>query len=200
MFDGIYMNSDVYVNGHALGHWPYGYTTLTYDVTPYLNYGSTPNVVAVRVDDSAQPASRWYGGAGIYRNVWITATDPVHVAQWGTFVTTPNVTPTAASVWARTEVRNETAAPANATVVSQIIDANGTIVTSGEAQIQIPRQRHAIRRADPGLGEPPASGRSTHPTFISCTPKSKSPAKSLMTTTPLLACAALTTTSTGDFS
>ncbi|HVU37662.1 MAG TPA: glycoside hydrolase family 2 TIM barrel-domain containing protein [Opitutales bacterium] len=160
-FDGIYMNSDVYLNGHLLGHWPYGYTTLNYDITPYLNYGATPNVVSVRVDDSAQPASRWYAGAGIYRNVWITATDPVHVAQWGTYVTTPKVAPDAASVWARTEVKNESATAANVTVVSQVLDAKGGVVASGEAPVTIPANgtqyaTQTLDVANPALWSPDA--------------------------------------------
>jgi len=137
-FDGVYMNSDVWVNGHLLGHWPYGYTTFSYDLTPYLNYGNTPNVVSVRVDDSLQPASRWYGGAGIYRHVWVAATDTIHVAQWGTYVTTPKATPEAATVWARTEVKNEGASAINATVVSQILDNQGAVVASAEAPLRIP--------------------------------------------------------------
>ena len=85
-FDGVYMNSTVYVNGQKVGHRPYGYSSFEYDITPYLKPGE--NVVAVRVDNSDQPNSRWYSGCGIYRHVWLTRTAPVHVAHWGTKVTT----------------------------------------------------------------------------------------------------------------
>ena len=85
-FDGVYMNSTVYVNGQKVGHRPYGYSSFEYDITPYLKQGE--NVVAVRVDNSDQPNSRWYSGCGIYRHVWLTKTAPVHVAHWGTKVTT----------------------------------------------------------------------------------------------------------------
>ena len=80
-FDGVYMNSTVYVNGEKVGHRPYGYSSFEYDITPYLRQGQ--NVVAVRVDNSDQPNSRWYSGCGIYRHVWLTKTAPVHVAHWG---------------------------------------------------------------------------------------------------------------------
>ncbi len=80
-FDGVYMNSTVYVNGQKAGHRPYGYSSFEYDITPYLRQGE--NVVAVRVDNSDQPNSRWYSGCGIYRHVWLTQTAPVHVAHWG---------------------------------------------------------------------------------------------------------------------
>ena len=80
-FDGVYMNSTVYVNGQKAGHRPYGYSSFEYDITPYLRQGE--NVVAVRVDNSDQPNSRWYSGCGIYRHVWLTKTAPVHVAHWG---------------------------------------------------------------------------------------------------------------------
>jgi len=89
-FDGVYMNSTVYINGHRLGTRPYGYSSFRYDLTPYLNRAGD-NVVAVRVDNSDQPNSRWYSGCGIFRNVWLTTTSPLHVAHWGTHVvTTPD--------------------------------------------------------------------------------------------------------------
>ena len=81
-FDGVYMNATVYVNGHALGTRPYGYSTFEYDLTPYLDR-SGENVLAVRVDNSDQPNSRWYSGCGIYRHVWLTTASPLRVALWG---------------------------------------------------------------------------------------------------------------------
>ena len=82
-FDGVYMNSTVYVNGQEVGFRPYGYSSFEYDITPFVREGE--NVVAVRVDNSDQPNSRWYSGCGIYRHVWLTKTAPVHVAHWGVF-------------------------------------------------------------------------------------------------------------------
>lgn len=86
-FDGVYMNSTVYVNGHEVGSRPYGYSSFEYDLTPYVRRDSD-NVVAVRVDNSDQPNSRWYSGCGIYRHVWLTATNPLHIARWGVHVVT----------------------------------------------------------------------------------------------------------------
>jgi beta-galactosidase len=88
LFDGVYMDSEVWLNGVSLGKRPFGYTGFQYDLSTHLK--ADGNVLAVRVD-VRQPCSRWYSGAGIYRHVWLTITDPVHVALWGTTVTTPEV-------------------------------------------------------------------------------------------------------------
>ena len=84
-FDGVYMNAKVWINGTLLGQRPYGYSSFRYDLTPYIIYGGK-NVVAVRVDNSDQPNSRWYSGCGIYRHVWLNKTAKIHVAHWGTHV------------------------------------------------------------------------------------------------------------------
>lgn len=89
-FEGVYMNSEVYVNGQLVGKYPYGYSSFHYDITPYINKAGR-NTVAVRVDNSAQKNCRWYTGSGIYRHVWLTAKSPVHFKHWGTFITTPEV-------------------------------------------------------------------------------------------------------------
>ena len=87
-FDGVYMNSTVYINGHKLGTRPYGYSTFEYDLTPYI-YKKGDNVIAVKVDNSDQPNSRWYSGCGIYRHVWLTKTlKKVYIPQWGQYVAT----------------------------------------------------------------------------------------------------------------
>ncbi len=124
-FDGVYRNSEVFINGHSLGVRPNGYISFEYDLTPYLNYGSEPNVIAVKVDNLRQPNSRWYSGSGIYRNVWLTTTNKVHVDKWGTFITTPKVSEDLATVSIVTNVRNEY--PENKTITLRTIiqDANG---------------------------------------------------------------------------
>ena len=76
-FDGVYMDSEVWINGTSLGKRPYGYISFRYDLTPYIKFGQK-NVIAVRVDNSEQPNSRWYSGCGIYRNVWLTIANPIH--------------------------------------------------------------------------------------------------------------------------
>jgi beta-galactosidase len=90
-FDGVSRNSEVWINGHHLGRRPNGYISFRYELTPFLNFGKKPNVIAVRVDNSKQPNSRWYTGSGIYRNVWLVTTGEVHVRHWGTYLTTPQV-------------------------------------------------------------------------------------------------------------
>ncbi|WP_439098566.1 sugar-binding domain-containing protein, partial [Amycolatopsis vastitatis] len=89
-FDGVMANASVYVNGTLIGTHPYGYTSFRYDITAAAKFGGADNVVAVKTDTTSQPASRYYTGAGIYRDVRLIATDPVHVGQWATRVTTPN--------------------------------------------------------------------------------------------------------------
>ncbi|MEO8763171.1 MAG: beta-galactosidase GalB [Ginsengibacter sp.] len=104
-FDGVYMNSEVWINGHYLGLRPNGFISFRYDLSPYLNYGRKKNVIAVKVDNSKQPNSRWYSGSGIYRNVWLITVGEVYVDHWGTYVTTPRINKDAAFVRLRTLIR-----------------------------------------------------------------------------------------------
>jgi beta-galactosidase len=104
-FDGVYMDSDVWLNGHHLGNHPYGYTAFAYDLTDYLNPPGKENVLAVRVRNAGRN-SRWYSGSGIYRHVVLHVTDPLHVARWGIVVTTPKVTKEKATVNIVTTVEN----------------------------------------------------------------------------------------------
>jgi beta-galactosidase len=136
-FDGIYMNSDVWINGNHLGNHPFGYTSFYYDTTPYLKYGDE-NVLAVKVDNSKQPNSRWYSGSGIYRHVWLVITDRLHVGHWGTFVTTPEVLENHATVDIKTTVVNEYNKPKNCILVSKIIDMEGNVVKTVESSHEIP--------------------------------------------------------------
>lgn len=128
-FDGVYRNSEVWINGHYLGKRPYGYSTFEYELTPHLVYGAKPNVIAVKVDNSQQPNSRWYSGSGIYRNVWLTTVAPVHIAHWGTYVTTPEVSEHSATVVVQTKVNNRSniSAPIDLTTIIQ--DTAGRQVT-----------------------------------------------------------------------
>ncbi len=111
VFDGVMANSDVYLNGELLGHRPYGYVSFVYELTPHLKPGA--NVLAVRVDDSKQPASRWYPGAGINREVRLITTDDIHIVPWGTFVTTPSVSADTATIHVRSAVTNQASSAAN---------------------------------------------------------------------------------------
>ncbi len=121
-FDGIMANSDVYCNGELLGHRPYGYVSFNYDLTPHLHAGN--NLIAVRVDNSQQPASRWYPGAGINRQVRLITTNAIHIAPWGAFVTTPNIDTSDATVKVRATVLNDSSESA-AVTLSITLDAPG---------------------------------------------------------------------------
>ncbi|MDP8999262.1 MAG: glycoside hydrolase family 2 [Myxococcota bacterium] len=124
-FDGVMANSDVYINGFHLGNRPYGYVSFRYEITTHVMLGGMPNVISVRVDNSKQPASRWYAGAGIYRHVRLIASDPVHVDQWATFVTTPVVGPGTATVHVKTSVVNQGSAAKSVVVQAAISDPSG---------------------------------------------------------------------------
>jgi beta-galactosidase len=123
VFDGVFKCSTVYLNGHALGTRPYGYATFQYDMTDFIIKGE--NVIAVKVDNSKQPDSRWYTGAGIYRHVWLVTTSLLYVAPWGTFVTTPKVTNREALVQISTDICNDDNVDANLKLVSTILDPAG---------------------------------------------------------------------------
>jgi beta-galactosidase len=132
-FDGVYENSEVWINGHWLGKRPYGFVPFAYELTEYLRYGGE-NVVAVRVDNSHQTNCRWYSGSGITRRTWLLQTDALRVAHWGTFVTTPVATAERATVRVETRVTNGRAAAAHAQLTSEIVDGSGNVVASTHAQ------------------------------------------------------------------
>ena len=127
-FDGVYQNGEVWINGQYLGKRPYGYISFAYDITPHLN-ALGENVIAVRVDNSLQPNSRWYSGSGIYRHTWLVAVNQVHITRWGTFVTTPRVARDAATVRVRTWVHNDGVETATCTLATS---AEGPEVSSSQ--------------------------------------------------------------------
>ena len=142
-FDGVYRDSTVWINGVLLGSRPYGYSTFEYDLTPHLRPGGASNVLAVRVDHSVVADSRWYPGSGIYRHVWLTATGPVHIGQWGPYITTPVAGETEALVSIETPVLNESQAEARATVVTSILNGRTEEVASvkGEEPVAAGKDR-----------------------------------------------------------
>lgn len=157
-FDGVYRNATVWLNGHKLGTQPYGYTSFQLDLTPDLNFAGA-NVLAVRVDNSAQPNSRWYSGSGIYRPVRVVVTEPTHVAHWGVFVTTPEASPNGAKVLVRTKVANEAAADAGLTVETTLMDHAGRTVASARSAVTVPAASETetsqeIAVANPALWSP----------------------------------------------
>jgi beta-galactosidase len=152
-FDGVYRNSEVWLNGHYLGKRPYGFSSFSYELTPFLLHGVAKNVIAVRVDNSQQPNSRWYSGSGIYRNVRFVTTDCIHVEHWGTFVTTPVVTAQSANVTIHTRVCNSSATDEALTVTTRIMGAQGKQAASISSQVTIPKdsvadvEQHLVVRA-----------------------------------------------------
>jgi len=131
-FDGVYRDSKVWINGHYLGYRPYGYSSFQYELTPYLNYGNKKNVIAVRVDNSKQPNSRWYSGSGIYRNVWLVKTNRVYVDHWGTYITTPKVTDESANASIQIKVMNSLDQDRKVNVKTVVMNKAGEQVAEAE--------------------------------------------------------------------
>ena len=143
-FDGVMANSDVWINGFHLGQRPSGYVSFNYDLTGHLNFGDQENVIAVRADNAAQPASRWYSGAGIYRHVRLVVTDEVHIAPWGVFVSTPEVSPTTAMVRVQTTVTNASETTREITVQTSLVAPDGKAVASIESSAAVTNGRAAV--------------------------------------------------------
>jgi beta-galactosidase len=118
--DGAMSYATVWLNGKFVGGWPYGYASFELDLTPYVQFGAD-NVLAIRLDNPPD-SSRWYPGGGIYRNVWLVKTAPVHVGHWGTYVTTPSVSASAADVSLKTTLDNDSHADANLSVKTQLYE------------------------------------------------------------------------------
>ncbi len=134
-FDGVYMNSDVWINGHHLGKQPNGYVSFYYDLTPYLK--KKKNVLVVKVDNSLQPNSRWYSGSGIYRHVWLNVTNRLHVAQWGAYITTKTVDSSKANVTVRVKINNTYGVPKTAVLYSFAVYGIGNTDTSSKTSFTI---------------------------------------------------------------
>jgi beta-galactosidase len=128
-FDGIYRNSEVWINGNYLGKRPYGYSSFRYELTPFLKYGKEKNILAVKVDNSQQPNSRWYSGSGIYRNVRLVTTEKIFVRHWGTYVTTPEITEDYAKVKIQTKIRNTNSKDQVILLKTTILDKAGRAIT-----------------------------------------------------------------------
>jgi beta-galactosidase len=135
-FDGIYLNSRVWINGVYLGNRPNGYISFRYELTDYLKYGDK-NLIAVKVDNSKQPNSRWYSGSGIYRNVRLTVTNPVYVDTWGTYITTPLVADSVSEVNLEITLRNANKKDASVNVKTVIYDAGMNQIAASETKAEI---------------------------------------------------------------
>ena len=128
-FDGIYNNSEVWINDTFLGKRPNGYISFQYDLTPVIKFGKK-NLIAVKVDHRQAGDSRWYTGSGIYRNVKLITTEPVHIKQWGVYYTTPEVSPAKASLVVDVNVLNETSGTVTANLINYLLYGHDTIGTS----------------------------------------------------------------------
>jgi beta-galactosidase len=136
-FEGVYMNAEVFINGKSLGVHPYGYTSFSYDISPYLEFGKE-NVIAVRVNNAQQVNCRWYSGSGIYRHVWMMVTNPVHVAHWGVAITTPDVTSKKATVQVKTLVKNEMASTQSIVLNTLLWDKQAKNAGKNQVRVELP--------------------------------------------------------------
>jgi len=144
-FDGVMANSDVWINGFHLGKRPYGYTSFSYDLTGHLKSGKDEsNILSVRVDNTSQPASRYYAGAGIYRHVRLVVTNPVHVEQWGVYVSTSQVTDKKAVINIQTKIINESSLSNSIVLETTILDPSGKVVKSAESKQSVPSGKSVI--------------------------------------------------------
>ncbi|MBL7965934.1 MAG: DUF4982 domain-containing protein [Prolixibacteraceae bacterium] len=135
-FDGVYMNSTVWINGQKLGTRPFGYISFRYELTPFLKFGGEKNELLVRVENQ-QPNSRWYSGSGIYRNVWLVKTGKVHVDHWGTYITTPVVSHESATVKIQTNVRNSMFKKVSPMLKTQVFDPEGKLLKTLSTSLSI---------------------------------------------------------------
>ena len=141
-FDGVYMNSDVWLNGKHLGFHPYGYTPFYYNITSFLNPAGQPNVVAVRVKNEGLN-SRWYSGSGINRHVWLTLVNPVHIdVSGGLYITTPAVSENSADVKITTTLVNTGTTNNNIVLQTQLFDPSGKLAGSQKAMHRLNLVRH----------------------------------------------------------
>jgi beta-galactosidase len=157
-FDGVSGEAAVFVNGEKLGAHTYAYTSFRFDITSELNPAGN-NVLAVRVDNSFQPNGRWYSGAGIYRHVRVVVTEPIHVAPWGVFLSTPEASASSAKVVIKTQVQNETTEMHAVTIRTVLLSPGGTKSHGPDQKIDLPAGRSVavdqeITVAQPSLWSP----------------------------------------------
>lgn len=128
-FEGVYMNAEVFLNGHYLGVQPYGYTSFYFNLTPHIQFG-TKNTLTVKVDNSNHKNSRWYSGSGIYRHVWLYVKNPVHINHWGVYITTPNIEKNIATIQVETNIKNNVEFKDAVIIKTTILDKGEEISTT----------------------------------------------------------------------
>ncbi|MBD0402027.1 glycoside hydrolase family 2 TIM barrel-domain containing protein [Flammeovirga sp. EKP202] len=166
-FDGVYLNSDVWINGFHLGFHPNGYLGFEYDLTPYLIEGK--NTIAVKVDHSKLPSGRWYTGSGIYRNVWWETKDKTHLLEDDLFITTPQVTPKKAILHLVASILNQKKRKAKVEVQLNILDKEGQLVSSTVKKYQFQKQQEIaldFEVENPNLWSPKSPSMYTMETII----------------------------------
>lgn len=141
-FDGVYMDADVWINGHHLGNHPYGYTSFSYNLTEFLNPGGKRNLIVVRAKNQGKN-SRWYAGSGIYRHVWLIPVSPIHTEIWGNFITTPVVSKNNARVNIKTSVQNASSEYATIEVKVEVLNPSGKLVATKKQPLNI--TAHTVR-------------------------------------------------------
>jgi beta-galactosidase len=137
-FDGAMSHAVVYLNGDSVGTWPYGYASFSFELTDKIKFGQK-NVLAVRLENPEE-ASRWYPGAGIYRNVRLVFTNPVHVQHWGTYITTPEVNNKKATVHIRTGIQNQSGSEKQVTLVTTIFNSSGKQVAANKVTLAVNKE------------------------------------------------------------
>ena len=135
-FDGAMHNAEVWINGQFAGKRPYGYIGFEVDLTPHIQFGQE-NTLAVKLSPE-DLAARWYPGAGIYRNVRLKVNSPVHIPQYGTYITTPNINDAQATIHLQTKVTNAGANPASVVLETQVLDQSGTKVATHNSALILP--------------------------------------------------------------
>ena len=135
-FDGVSGDSSFYLNGKKLGTHPYAYTSFHFDITDQLILNAK-NVLAVRADNSLQPARRWYSGAGIYRHVRVVVTDPIYLASWGVFVSTPEPSSASARIVVKTQVKNDSTEAASVSVKTIVVGQKGVKFTAPDKAVEL---------------------------------------------------------------
>jgi hypothetical protein len=139
-FEGVYNRSEVFINGHSLGKRPNGYISFAYDATPFIKYGEE-NTISVRVDHSQSADSRWYTGSGIYRNVWLVYSNPVHIAQWGVYAY-PEVNKGNGTLNVEVDIENGSKAKTNLTVVNELFTKEGKSVAKTTNKVEVAQNQN----------------------------------------------------------
>lgn len=150
--DGAMSYATVWCNGQFVGGWPYGYSSFRLDLTNYVKLGGD-NVLSIRLDNPDK-SSRWYPGAGIYRNVWLVKTNPVHVGQWGTVITTPNVSADAATIAVKATISNEGVNPIQAIVKTLVMFAGKQVIELPTRTVELPAGGSAVAKVEVAIVKP----------------------------------------------